>query len=296
MRSHLTSISAFYTRRCNTIPSILNAARGCQPWRPADFLSHERRVAAHSSSRVSKGTDRAAPQACPAAGFTVPRELRPLWQGVQPGSRGPVGQVGGQRAPGGIARPGGCGGRACAPAPGEAEAAEGDPALGDRRGGGAGPGPAAPGAARSVSSPVAFFRSGREESPVRPAAPPPCPWPAPGGGGDPRRGAVARVPLPPPPTPPRGRSEQEAAGRQKRTKEAKGVFRCRGRDAWALLCTRRSRGAPERARKARSAPGCRVLGCPPPLPGSCFVPLPSACRRSPGCRVVAEYLFQRIYF
>lgn len=146
-------------------------------------------MAALSSSRVSKGTDRAAPQACPAAGLTVPRELRPLWQGVQPGSRGPVGQVGGQRAPGGIARPGGCGGRACAPAPGEAEAAEGDPALGDRRGGGAGPGRAAPGAARSVSSPVAFFRSAREESPVRPARSAALPPGQPLGVGEIRAGA-----------------------------------------------------------------------------------------------------------
>lgn len=257
-----------------------------------------------AAPRVSTGTDRAEPKPSPAAGLTVPRGLRALWRGcsrVTAGRRGGQGRSEGRRVPGGIARPGGCGGRACAPAPGEAEAAEGDPALGDRRGGGAGPGSAAPGAARPVSSPVVFLRGGREESPARPAGSAALPAAHPLGVGEiRRRGAVARVPLPPPPTPPRGRSEQEAAGRQKRTKEAQGVFRCRGRDVWAPLCARRSRvsavpGDTRASRGGEVGPG--VPGPEVPAAARLLLCSPSsACRRSPGRRLVAEYLFQRIYF
>lgn len=144
--------------------------------------------------------------------------------------------------------------------------------------------------------------------------PRPCPLPTlPGVEGVGGAAAGARLPglpLPPPPAPPRGRTEQKAAGRQKRTKEAKGVFGvfgCRGRQGWASLgghaCPRArggwsgGKGALGRAGAARSAPGWRLSGLPARrCPGVGFVPLSSARCRSPGRRVVAEYLFQRVYF
>lgn len=166
--------------------------------------------------------------------------------------RGEVG--GGRELPAGVARPGGApdpaaggDGRACArpSRPGRRRRPRGTWRW--VTGGAGAQGPAGsparppPRAAGSVSSPVFLPRGGRQGgSPVRPAGSPALPAAHPPGvGGEPsrRRGAVAGAAATSPARP----SARPHRGDKSGQREAKRVFRCRGRQGRASLGARRPR-------------------------------------------------------
>lgn len=187
--------------------------------------------------------------------------------------------------------------------------------MGDRRGGGAGPGwlpgSAAPRAAGTVSSPPpppclsSPRRPGGGRS-VRPAGSPALPAAhPPGAGGEPplgRRCPGCRY-FPPPlraaaPSRRRRRRGDKSGQRRQNACFAAGVgtaglgtTRCS-----AVPRLRGHGGRPgEQGRRGRRR-GAGSRGARRRCPGIGFVPLSAARCRSPGRRVVAEYLFQRVYF